>query len=449
MERKWPEVPLENLKATIQHAFAMGPFGSRIKKENFVDQGVPVIKGANLNGAYLVDEGFDFLSDDNADELIASNATHLDIVVTHRGTIGQVGIIPKTSNYPRYVVSQSQLKLTLDRQKANPYFIYYFLRSYDGQHRLLLNASQVGVPAIAQALTSMKTLRVPLPDIEIQTRIVNILGRLDDKIELNRRMNQTLEAMAEAIFKSWFIAFDPVHAKAEGRDTGLPAQIADLFPSNFVESEMGAIPQGWKTAPIGDAVRCVGGATPKTKNPEYWEGGKHPFVTPKDMSRLSSPIILDSERRITDAGVEQVSSKQLPVGAVLLSSRAPIGYLAITDVPVTVNQGVIAMVCEQTLPNLYVLHWTRANLAGIKSQAGGTTFAEISKRNFRPIPALIPDDHVLEEFKARITPIYDRVAINMRQSETLTRLRDTLLPKLLSGEIDVSDAESTVEEMTA
>ncbi len=296
---------------------------------------------------------------------------------------------------------------------------------------------------------SLAGFEVPVPPLPTQHRIASILGSLDDKIELNRRMNRTLERMAQALFKSWFIDFDPVKAKAAGDPTagGLPAPLAALFPDAFEDSELGPIPKGWEVKPIGEATKCVGGATPSTKNPAYWTGGTHPFVTPKDMSSLESPVILNSERHITDAGVEKISSKKLPVGTVILSSRAPIGYLGVAAVPVSVNQGVIAMICDGDLPNLYVLHWTRANMDLIKSRAGGTTFAEISKRNFRPIPALIPPRPVLDAFMDQTASLHQRITLAVRQNRRLAGLRDTLLPKLLSGELEVPEAEEMVEEV--
>ncbi|RLC09199.1 MAG: restriction endonuclease subunit S, partial [Deltaproteobacteria bacterium] len=197
--------------------------------------------------------------------------------------------------------------------------------------------------------------------------------------------------------------------------------------------------------PIGEAVQCVGGSTPSTKNPKYWDGGTNPFVTPKDMSSLISPVILGTERHITDAGVEKISSRQLPVGTVLLSSRAPIGYLAITEIPVSVNQGIIAMICNGDLPNHYVLQWTRTNMDIIKSNAGGTTFAEISKRNFRPIPVVIPPLDLLDAFVDQVGPLHQQLVLNCLESRELTAIRDTLLPKLISGELRVPDAEKLVE----
>jgi type I restriction enzyme S subunit len=242
------------------------------------------------------------------------------------------------------------------------------------------------------------------------------------------------------------VDFDPVRTKAEGGDPGLPDDVAALFPDSFEDSELGKIPTGWKAKPIGQAVKCVGGSTPSTKNPAFWDGGKNPFVTPKDMSSLTSPVILDTSRHITDAGVDKISSGRLPIGTVILSSRAPIGYLAITEVPVSVNQGVIAMICNKDLPNHYVLHWTETNMETIKSNAGGTTFAEISKRNFRPIPVVVPQNLVLEAFVQQVEPLHKQVVLNLQESNSLASLRDTLLPKLISGELRVPDAEKFFEE---
>jgi type I restriction enzyme S subunit len=284
-----------------------------------------------------------------------------------------------------------------------------------------------------------------VPTHSVQRAIARILGALDDKIELNRRMNETLEGMARAIFKSWFIDFDPVRAKAEGRDPGLPQPIADLFPSSFQKSELGSIPSGWRVVSIGSVVRCVGGATPSTKNPTFWEDGTVAFATPKDMASLISPVILDTERHITEEGLTRISSGRLPAGTVLLSSRAPIGYLAITDTPLSVNQGIIAMICEGGVGNHYVLNWVSANMEIIRTNAGGTTFAEISKKNFRPIRMLIPGPPVLDEFQQFAERLHKRMIANIREAKSLSVLRDTLLPRLISGKIQTGTANTPSE----
>ena len=162
--------------------------------------------------------------------------------------------------------------------------------------------------------THLRQMTIPIPPLSEQRAIAHILGTLDDKIELNRRMNTTLETMARALFRSWFVDFDPMRAKMEGRDTVLPKYIADLFPNRMADSERGQIPEGWQVSEIGAEVDAVGGGTPSTKEPAYWDGGEHHWATPKDLSKLLSPALLGTDRKITDAGVQRVSSGLLPVG---------------------------------------------------------------------------------------------------------------------------------------
>ena len=331
------------------------------------------------------------------------------------------------------------------KRQCDKQFFFYLLRYLKPNFvRIARNKQTTGLGHVTKK--DLRNISVKLPPLPEQRAIAHILGSLDNKIELNHRMNHTLEAMAKAIFKSWFVDFDPVRAKAEGRPTGLPDDIAALFPDSFENSEIGEIPKGWEVKPIGQVVKCVGGSTPSTKNPAFWAGGKNPFVTPKDMSSLTSPVILDTSRYITDAGVAKISSGRLPSGTVILSSRAPIGYLAITEVTVSVNQGVIAMICNKDLPNHYVLYWTETNMETIKSNASGTTFAEISKRNFRPMPVAVPVKPVLDAFVQQVEPLHRQLVLNLQESATLARLRDTFLPKLISGELRIPDSAKFLEE---
>jgi type I restriction enzyme S subunit len=290
-------------------------------------------------------------------------------------------------------------------------------------------------------ILAFKTAIPPLPE---QRAIAHILGTLDDKIELNRRMNGTLEAMARALFKSWFVDFDPVRAKAEGCDPGLPKPLANLFPDSFEDSELGEIPKGWEVKSISDLADVAGGTTPSTKEPAYWDGGTHAWATPKDLSRLSVPVLLDTERRITDAGLSQIGSGLLSKGTILLSSRAPIGYLAVTEAEVAINQGIIAMTPKSGTSNLFLLLWASVAHEEIVSRANGSTFLEISKANFRPISLVSPSAAVMGGFDEQARHLYERIVESERDSYTLAALRDTLLPRLLSGELRVNNAERII-----
>jgi type I restriction enzyme, S subunit len=279
-------------------------------------------------------------------------------------------------------------------------------------------------------------LRITFPLLAEQKRIAHILGTLDDKIELNRRMNATLEALAQALFQSWFVDFDPVKRNAEG---GAKRPEDSLFPDSFEDSVVGDIPRGWTVERVGDVVDCVGGGTPSTKEQKFWDDGVHHWTTPKDFSSLQSPTLIDTSRKLTNAGIAKISSGLLPAGTLLLSSRAPVGYLAISAIPVAINQGFIAMKCNHRASNYFMLNWCQSNMGEINSRATGTTFPEISKNSFRPISIVLPPKELMTEFTARVVALYTQITANLHQSITLEALRDTLLPRLLSGKLSVSE----------
>lgn len=256
-----------------------------------------------------------------------------------------------------------------------------------------------------------------------------------------------MKRTARALFKSWFVDFDPVRVKADGRDPGLPPHLATLFPDRLAPSELGQIPEGWEVARIGDRVRVAGGSTPRTSEPAFWEGGTIPFATPKDLSHLSGPVLLATERCSTERGLGQIGSGLLAPGTVLVPSRAPIGYIAIAEVAVAVNQGIAALdgSIGRIAPEFLWL-WADANVETIKGLGSGTTFAEISKGVFRSLLVAMPSSPVLAAFTSLLKPIRERLRANVEESDTLTAARDTLLPKLISGELRVRDAERFLME---
>jgi type I restriction enzyme S subunit len=321
----------------------------------------------------------------------------------------------------------------------HPKFAYYLLQTVD----LASFNSGSAQPSLNRNFLYSIPLSVPSP--KAQSEIVGVLSGLDDRITLLRETNATLEALAQALFKSWFVDFDPVHAKMQGRaPKGIDEATAALFPDSFEESELGPVPKGWHVMPVGDAVETLGGATPDTKTPEYWEPADHHWTTPKDLSGIASPVLLSTERKLSDAGLKKISSGLLPVGSLLMSSRAPIGYLALTQVPMAINQGYIAIPPGGKLSPLFMLFWCQTNMDNIKGRANGSTFMEISKKAFRPIPAVVPSQAVLDAFEAVAFHLFARLVENEKQAQSLASIRDTLLPRLISGQLRIEEAEEAL-----
>jgi type I restriction enzyme S subunit len=258
-------------------------------------------------------------------------------------------------------------------------------------------------------------------------------------------MAATLEEMARALYRSWFVDFDPVKAKAEGLAPAfMDEATAALFPDRFGDD---GLPEGWQATTIGDVAEIVGGATPSTKNPQYWDEGVHAWATPRDLAGLSDTFLIETSRQITDQGLRKIGSGLSPAGSMLLSSRAPIGYRAIARTPVAVNQGFIVIRETATITGIEAYLWCEVNMDAILSNANGSTFQEISKKNFRPIPYVLADEPVRRAFKDMAKSMFERLAMLTEENRNLAALRDTLLPKLMSGELRVGDARDQIEEV--
>ncbi len=337
------------------------------------------------------------------------------------------------------------LKVRLGKQSlANAKFISYYLRLPAAKDWLIRHAVGATMPNLNTAILS--AIPITLPPLTAQKEIAAALGALDDRITLLRETNATLEAIAQALFKSWFVDFDPVRAKMAGHPPeGMDAATAALFPDTLEESELGLVPKGWMVMPIGEAVETVGGATPDTKNAAFWNPSLHSWTSPKDLSGASVPVLLHTERRISNLGLKRISSGLLPIGTLLMSSRAPIGYLAITQIPVAINQGYIGLLPGGKLSPLFMLFWCRHNMDAIRGRANGSTFMEISKKAFRPIPALVPTPELLERFDNVAGALFARLIENEHQATSLAEIRDTSLPRLISGQLRLPDAEQTTE----
>jgi len=402
MKNSWKEATVEDIKDSSAYSIAMGPFGSNIKTDNFVPSGVPIIRGVNLNADRFLDDKFVFLTEEKADELKSANAFQGDLVFTHRGTLGQVGIIPLNAKYKRYVVSQSQMKLRCNQEKADPNFIFYFFKSPQGQNVLLANTSTTGVPAISSPLTSLRRIKILLPPVSEQRAIAGILGALDDKIELNRHMNTTLESMARAVFRE------------------------------MMKNEDGK----WNTGSILEFANLLSGGTPRTSEASYWNGNIE-WASAKDVGNVDGIFLLDTEKKITQLGVDNSSTKLLPEKTTIVTARGTVGRYCMLGKSMTMNQTNYGLKAKAGIGDYFIYFTLSEMVEQLKQQSYGTIFDTITTKIFQNAQCIQPPLDIIHGFDLRVKPLMDAILNNQEESRTLASLRDSLLPKLMRGEIRV------------
>ena len=375
----------------------MGPFGSNIKAENFVEYGVPVIRGTNLNYSKYVGGDFVFLTEVKAAELLSSNCKAGDLVFTHRGTIGQVGLIP-SGKYPHYVISQSGMKLTVDLELMDSDFLFYFFKSEFGQHQILKYESQVGVPALSNPLTSLKEIKVPAPRLVEQKAIATVLSSLDNKIDLLHRQNKTLETMAETLFRQWFVE---------------------------------APQEGWDERPLSSIANFLNGLAcqkyPPTNNVE-----KLPVLKIRE---LSSGI-----HETSDWATSQVKHGYIvESGDVIFAWSASLMVKVWDGEKCVLNQHLFKVTSDE-FPKWFYLRWCKHHLAEFIAVAASqaTTMGHIKRGDLDAAMVMVPPPSVLETMSKQMQPLLDKQIAIARQRKTLEKLRDTLLPKLMSGEVRVA-----------
>lgn len=441
MSGDWTTVSIGSLCTSGDVELQTGPFGSQLHSYDYLPEGVPVVPTEAISNGRLDHSVLPKISSEKA----ASLGRHVlrvgDILFARRGVQATGKTAMVRAHEAGFICGTGAIRLRakVTSNKLDPVFLACLLMDPASVEWFKFHAIGATMPNLNEGI--IKAFNFSLPSPPEQRAIAATLGALDDKIELNRKMNATLESMARALFRDWFVDFGPTRAKMEGRAPYLSPDLWSLFPDRLDDAGK---PEGWTASTIGDEVRVVGGSTPSTKEPDLWDGGIN-WVTPKDLSTLAAPVLLDTLRTISAVGLSKISSGLLPVGALLLSSRAPIGYLAIAEVPVAINQGFIGMICDKRVSNVFAWLWTLENMDAILAKANGSTFQEISKGNFRPLSVVIPPEPLLRTFDAITKPLYERIARNEHESRTLAQTRDLLLPRLMSGELRVAEAERIVE----
>ena len=344
-----------------------------------------------------------------ADSLNKANAHRGDIVITHRGTLGQIVFIPQDSRYDRYVISQSQFRVRCNDKVLPEYLVYYF-HTPIGQHKLLSNASQVGVPALARPSSTFQQIEVELPELSIQKRVVEIITTIQKKIENNQELNDNLQQQAAALFESWFVNYDPWD---------------------------GVQPSEWENAPLGSFVEIKRGGSPRPIQDFLSDSGLR-WLKISDVTSLSSPFVLEIKEHIKEEGLRKTVF--LHAGELVLSNSATPGIPKILDVDTCIHDGWLYFP-KSELSKYYLYLFFKHIRKELVALGNGSVFTNLKTDILKAFPATKADESTLKEFDALVTPLFDAMLNADRENFKLAAMRDALLPKLMSSEIDVSEVE--------
>lgn len=380
-----------------------GPFGSQLKNEQYITGGTPVVTVEHIVDFKIKDFNYPSVTEEDKNRLSKYLLKEGDIVFTRVGSVDLSAYVNK--NQDGWIFSSRMLSVRPIKE-VNSKFLSYFFQQKVFRNYILKIAVGATMPSINTGI--LKEIPVSYPPLNEQQSIAQILTSFDDKIQLLQAQNKTLEALAQTIFAEWFGKYQ-------------------------VEDEL---PEGWRVGKLGEVTKIFGGTTPSTIVNEFWDGNIH-WTSPKDLSNSKGLFLLKTEKKITDEGLKKISSGLLPKRTLLLSSRAPVGYTSLTNIELAINQGYIAILPNQYFSNNYMYLWLNKNMQTIINASNGSTFLEISKSSFRNINCVIPEINILNTFDNIINPIFEKVLSNTLQIQTLTQTRDSLLPKLMSGEIRV------------
>ena len=403
---EWKEYEMSELIKEI----SMGPFGSNIKVECFTDSGVPVLNGSNLVGFRLNEDSFNYVTEEKATSLGKANAYRGDIAITHRGTLGQIVYIPQNSKYRRYVISQSQFRVRCNEKVIPEYLVYYF-HSRLGQHKLLSNASQVGVPSLARPTSTFQKLTISIPPVAKQKEIVKILSSLDDKIELNNAINRNLEEQAQAIFKSWFVDFEPFGGE---------------MPEDWNETRIGDLP-----IYVTDYVSNGSFASLKENVSLLQNDGFAYFIRNTDLK------VGDFNTFVDEHSYHFLEKSKLFGGEIIISNVGDVGSVFLCpklNKPMTLGNNIIMLRCLKDFQNYFFYMWFKwfDGQISIKNVTGGSVLQKFNKTDFKNIKIHMPLDESLERFNASISPFINKIEENAKENQRIARVRDELLPKLMS-----------------
>ncbi len=415
---------------------------NRPRKDEFADEGMSFIRAADMADGMVLFEQAEKINAVAQRRVRKGIGRPGDIIISHKGTIGRVARVPLAA--PDFVCSpQTTFWRVMDEEKINRDFLFTLLRSPSFQELFATRAGETDMAGYV-SLTSQRALMLSLPSISIQQQIGRTIRLIDDKIELNRKTAATLEEMARALYRSWFVDFDPVRARVEGlTPSHMDAATAALFPDGFGED---GLPEGWGMKSYSDLIEIHSGGTPKTSEPSFW-GGSIPWYSVVDAPAAGKIFVHTTEKTITAEGLQNSPARIVPRGTTILSARGTIGKLAMAPFDMTFNQSCYGLKGRSKQLIAFTYFATLWAVDQLKAMAHGSVFSTITRQTFEGIELPSAPAHILDAFEERVDCWLGQIDRLGRESRTLADLRDTLLPRLMSGELRVGAARELVEEI--
>lgn len=424
---KWCQTTLGEIVSAGGGKIQTGPFGGQLHAADYVDVGIPCIMPANMKSNRVDLSAISFISKEDATRLSKHLVKEGDIVYSRRGDVTQKALI--RSAEVGYFCGTGCL-LVRPGKMIDPEFLTYHLSTPSNQGWIVSQAVGATMPNLNTSILSSVPLSVP--EMGAQKKIAAVLSALDAKIDCNNRINSELEMMAKTLYDYWFVQFDFPDANGKPyKSSG-----GKMVYNAILKYE---IPEGWIDGTLNDLGQIVGGSTPSTKNPDNFTINGTPWITPNDLSdNQSNKFITRGAQDVSYQGIKDASLKKYPAGTVLLSSRAPIGYMAIARAELTTNQGFKSFIPCNGYSSAFIYYTVMNSLKAISQYASGSTFKEVSAAVLKTVKITRPERSAVEDFTKRVEPFFRRQNLLEQENQQLTQLRDWLLPMLMNGQVKVA-----------
>lgn len=411
---------------------ASGPFGSNLKVECFVEDGFPIIDGANLKGVRVTDNITKFVTEEKARSLSRSIAKRRDVIVTISGTLGQISFIPNDSKYNEYLCSQRQFRVTFDESKIDVEYLVNYLHTDFGQKKILSFANYVGVPALAQPLPNFKKIELLIPSIQNQKKVVQVLSALDDKIALNKKMNQKLEAMAKRLYDYWFVQYDfPDKNDHPYKTTG--------GPMTYNPTLKREIPVGWEVKTLDEYLDC--------NKYSLTAKSSYDFIQYLDTSSLTENTLESLQRYGSQAESPSRAKRIVYANDILYSTVRPqqkhYGIIKNPAQNMIASTGFAILSCKygsEYNDMFYLFLIQEKNLIKLSAIAdsNASSYPSFNPSDLLNLSICLPNDlKIIEPLVKRFSSLFSIIERNQKENQKLTALRDKLLPLLMNGQVVV------------